>query len=127
MSFDRQPVVLSNVAEGTQSKNSAIEFRRARATEGIRTYGAAASLQSLRRAFNSFGTFLIFFLLAGVITHLEPLQAHPFALFPQEVTLVLTEAGGTNAAQVLYVAWTPEIEHRVIANDACTGDRLELS
>src|SRR5947199_9308639 len=101
MSFDRQPVVLSNVAEGAQSKNSAIEFRCTRATEGIRAYRAAASLQSLRRAFNSFGTFLIFFLLAGVITHLEPLQANPFAMFPKAVTLVLTDADGPDEEQMI--------------------------
>ena len=43
--------------------------------------------------------------------------ASSILMFPQQIALVLTQAGSTDTTQMLDIAGTPEVEYRVIANN----------
>src|SRR5438876_1125662 len=116
--------MLIDVSKGTERKNCTIEFGCAGTAERKRSNPLASLFQRLSSAFGG-KTFLFPRFLALLSTSFQFLKAYQLALFPKNIALIFTQAGGTNTTQVLDITRTPQIEYRVIANDEGTGNRQQ--
>src|SRR5439155_13086065 len=110
-SFEGQVLILADIAHGTQHKNGSIEFCGSSPAQRIVTNLAAAALQGLLCSNRRFP----FARLAGLLIAL--LQTIHLVDLPEQIAMILAQAGGADAAQMLNIARTPEVEHRVIANN----------
>src|SRR5437667_5007665 len=115
-----------DVSKGTERKNGAIEFCCPGTAEWICSNPLAPFFQRLSSTFGG-DAFLFSPLPALLISLFQFLQANQLTLFPQDISLVFAQAGGTDTSQVLDITWTPQIEYRVIANDEGAGDGQQFT